>query len=524
MTIADLYIRVSTDEQADKGYSQRDQEEKLRAYCARNAIIIDRVIFEDHSAKSFDRPEWKKYMQSFKRSRGYREERLLLFTKWDRFSRNTAEAYGMITFLNKNNILPQAIEQLLDVNVPESKVLLAIYLSTPEVENERRAINVMNGMRRAIREGRLMGVAPYGYVNKCSEDGRKYIAIKEPEASNIIWAFKEVAKGHMPSEQVRVAMNRRDGKKISKNAFMEALRNVAYYGSVLLRAYKNEEEKIVKGKHEPLISEELFLKVQHILKKKGTKDLRLPGGRIINEERYPLRGILLCPKCGKNLTGSSSKGKTKHYYYYHCSSICGFRQHSEIVNELFQKELSKYEFPSGIAKILQDIIIKNTKSTSVNMGDEKALLRKKVNDINERISKARDMFLSDKIDEDDFKDIKERYKTELAELEYKLSVLVASEKEDDIAGKITKALNIVTNLSERYKNASTADKRALVSLIYPEKIIFDGNDFQTPKINSFVDSIFVIKRELARQKKGALDFKNLKPCHVTSTGFKPVTF
>ncbi|UMQ43042.1 recombinase family protein [Chryseobacterium sp. Y16C] len=521
---ADLYIRVSTDEQADKGYSQRDQEDRLRTHCNRNGITIDRVIFEDHSAKNFDRPEWKKYLQSFKRSRGYREERLVLFTKWDRFSRNTAEAYQMISFLNKNNILPQAIEQPLDLNVPENKVLLAIYLSTPEVENERRAINVMNGMRRAIREGRLMGIAPYGYVNKCTEDGRKYIAIKEPEASNIIWAFKEVAKGHMPTAKVREAMNRRDGKNISKNAFMEALRNVAYYGNVLLRAYKSEEEKIVKGKHEPLISEELFLKVQYVLKKKGTKDLRMPGGRIINEERYPLRGLLLCPKCGKNLTASSSKGKTKHYYYYHCSSICGFRQHSEIVNDLFQKELSKYEFPSGIIKILQEIIIKNTKSTSGNLSDEKGVLRKKINDINERISKARDLFLSDKIDEDDFRDIKDRYKGELIDLEYKLSLLVAAEKEDDIAGKISKALNIVTNISERYKNAMTADKRVLVSLIYPEKIIFDGDHFQTPKVNSFVDSIFLIKKELSRQKKGALDFKNLKPCHVTSTGFKPVTF
>lgn len=49
MRSADLYIRVSTDEQADKGYSQRDQEELLRKYCAINSIDIRKVIFEDHS-------------------------------------------------------------------------------------------------------------------------------------------------------------------------------------------------------------------------------------------------------------------------------------------------------------------------------------------------------------------------------------------------------------------------------------------------------------------------------------------
>jgi|GEM_PF-6410814 hypothetical protein len=80
-------------------------------------------------------------------------------------------------------------------------------------------------------------------------------------------------------------------------------------GKLLLRANGKEEEKIVEGKHEPLISEELFLKVQNVLRRKGTKDLRLPGGRAINNERYPLRGILLCPKCGNNLTASGSKGR-----------------------------------------------------------------------------------------------------------------------------------------------------------------------------------------------------------------------
>ena len=46
MKIADLYIRVSTDEQADKGYSQRNQEEVLKRYCQINSIQIRKVIFE----------------------------------------------------------------------------------------------------------------------------------------------------------------------------------------------------------------------------------------------------------------------------------------------------------------------------------------------------------------------------------------------------------------------------------------------------------------------------------------------
>ena len=191
MLIADLYIRVSTDEQADKGYSQRDQHERLEKYCNQNQITIGQIIFEDHSAKNFNRPEWTKYINYLKK-RGLKSN-LVLFTKWDRFSRNAGDAYQMIKLLNKNNISPQAIEQPLDMSVPENKMMLAIYLAAPEVENDRRALNTFYGMRRAQKEGRLMGTASYGYVNKCTEDGRKYVGLKEPEASNMLWAFNEIA-------------------------------------------------------------------------------------------------------------------------------------------------------------------------------------------------------------------------------------------------------------------------------------------------------------------------------------------
>src|ERR1035438_7312439 len=99
MKIADLYIRVSTDEQADKGYSQRSQDEMLRRYCEINSIEVRKVIFEDHSAKTFNRPEWTKFLSDLRRQRGQSD--LILFTKWDRFSRNAGDAYQMISWLRK---------------------------------------------------------------------------------------------------------------------------------------------------------------------------------------------------------------------------------------------------------------------------------------------------------------------------------------------------------------------------------------------------------------------------------------
>src|ERR1700754_3854247 len=162
MKIADLYIRVSTDEQADKGYSQRSQEELLRRYCNINNVSVRQVIFEDHSAKTFNRPQWKRYLLDLKRHKGKAD--LVMFIKWDRFSRNAGDAYQMINTLRKLGVEPQAIEQPLDLSIPENKMMLAFYLAAPEVENDRRALNVIHGMRRARKEGRYMGLAPIGYT------------------------------------------------------------------------------------------------------------------------------------------------------------------------------------------------------------------------------------------------------------------------------------------------------------------------------------------------------------------------
>jgi len=65
----------------------------------------------------------------------------------------------MISFLMGFDIMPIAIEQPLDLTIPEQKLMLAVYLSMPEVENDRRGLNVKYGIRRAKKEGRWMGMA-----------------------------------------------------------------------------------------------------------------------------------------------------------------------------------------------------------------------------------------------------------------------------------------------------------------------------------------------------------------------------
>ena len=114
-----------TDEQADKGYSQRNQEEMLRKYCLNQSIEIRDVIYEDHSAKTFNRPQWKNLITTLKKKKN--NVNLILFTKWDRFSRNAGDAYQMINILRGLGVEPQAMETLicLSLKINDAGILSA---------------------------------------------------------------------------------------------------------------------------------------------------------------------------------------------------------------------------------------------------------------------------------------------------------------------------------------------------------------------------------------------------------------
>jgi site-specific DNA recombinase len=143
------------------------------------------------------------------------------------------------------------------MSVPESKIMLAIHLSAPEVENDRRALNVFHGMRRARKEGRWMGPAPIGYLNKSKEDGTKYIAIHEAEAVHVRWIFQELAKRKFNTEQVwKMAVER--GLKCSKHNFWLAIRNPVYCGKIFVAKYKDEEKGLSLGNMKASFQKNLF--------------------------------------------------------------------------------------------------------------------------------------------------------------------------------------------------------------------------------------------------------------------------
>jgi site-specific DNA recombinase len=124
-----------------------------------------------------------------------------------------------------------------------------------------------------------------------------------------------------------------------KTTFWDIIRNPIYCGKIYVRRYKDKEAQIVPGQHESIISEALYYDVQDVLdgRKRGQYKLKVAAGADM-----PLRGSLICPTCGKILTGSALKGRRKYYSYYHCTMGCKTRFKADVVNNSLVSELSKY--------------------------------------------------------------------------------------------------------------------------------------------------------------------------------------
>ncbi|TCS86118.1 DNA invertase Pin-like site-specific DNA recombinase [Anseongella ginsenosidimutans] len=471
MKRAILYVRVSTDEQADKGYSQRNQDEVLSRYCAVKGILVIDIVYEDYSAKTFNRPEWKRLLTRLKKTKGKQAPDYILFTKWDRFSRNTADAYQMIGLLRSYGIEPQAIEQPLDLSVPENKMMLAFYLAVPEVENDRRALNVFHGMRRARKEGRWVAMAPTGYVNRTTETGTKYIVPKEPEASLLKWAFTEVAKGKHPIDQVWKAA-RKKGLQMGRNNFHNQIRNPVYCGKIFVPAFKDEPSQWVHGQHEPIISEELFTRVQLVLQGRIRRSMK-----IVSPKQLPLRGFLKCPKCTRMLSGSASKGCRAYYHYYHCSSRCGVRFAAAKVNKVFVEALKalriKPEFEDLFRRIVKDVWNKNTTSER----QKRTAAERQLKQQGERVRKALDLLLSEDLRPAEYRMIKTDSDRKIHELRSLLSTLPDAAA---TSGKLIRSRQrSLLNLSLLYGKGSTEDQRKVIISLFPIPLIYDGAGFSS---------------------------------------------
>jgi site-specific DNA recombinase len=436
-----LYVRVSTDEQADKGFSLQHQEERLRKYCELQNILVVGFFREDYSAKSFERPEFNKLLERLKKEKKIAD--YLLFLKWDRFSRNAGDAYGMINTLN-----------------------------------DRRALNTIAGMRRAKKEGRWVGIAPIGYKNVRNERNMP-VVIQSDKAPIIKWIFEEISLGISSAESIRIEAMKK-GLDCAKANYYVLIRNPFYCGKVFLPAYKDEQEQVVKGIHEPIISEELFEQVQRVMDGKRRNWPLKQNAR----EEFPLRGHLICPRCGKKLTGSSSKGNGGKYFYYHCNPKCGERFKAEEANELFAKKLKEITFNEVSLSVLERFSYSLYQNGGLAAQEEIEKLKIEIEKNKERLSNAQEMLLDKTLDPTDFKAIKSRYEITVYELERRLKNI--SQEGNELDDYIRYGRMFFRSMDQFYQEGTLSVKQQLVGSMFPEKLIFENKAYRTIKENPLI--------------------------------------
>ena len=513
MKRAIIYVRVSTDEQAEKGYSLTHQEERLRLYCQHQNIEVVGFYREDHSAKSFNRPAFTEMLAFLKKHRKAAD--LLLFLKWDRFSRNAGDAYGMINQLAKLGVEPQAIEQPLDLSVPENKIMLAFYLAAPEVENDRRSLNTIAGMRRALKEGRYVTVAPRGYKN--TRDGaNKPIIVPNKDGETVRWIFEMIATGVYSARDIWRQASKK-GLKVGRNNLYYLLRNPIYMGKVFLPAYKDEDARLIKAIHEPLISEKLFYDVQDVL---NGKRRTMPATCSAKEE-LPLRGFLQCPKCGNKLTGSGSSGNGGKYFYYHCNSTCGIRFKAAAANSILVDELEKISANNESIVLFNEILKTQFKNSSAENSkgakDNEALIAKH----QQRIANAQQMMVDGEITPADYREIKGRYEPEIRALQQEKAD--AGELDKKLNEHLQGALQLLQNLRQYYVSATLQVKQKLIGSMFAENLVFENNQYRTITLNSTVELICRTGAALGEKRKGLTSEFRSQPYRVSPHGLEPWT-
>lgn len=459
MKSAFLYVRVSTDEQKRRGYSLPEQEDRLIRYCEANNIFVRGIYREDFSAKDFNRPEWKKLVSELRKGRT-KEENNILFIKWDRFSRNIQYAYEMLGILRKLNVSAMAIDQQIDLSIPESSVMLAIYLSVPEAENTRRAMNTLNGIRKAKEMGRYPNRAPVGYVNMASLDGRKIIVPKQPEGGIIRWVFQQLAKNIYKIGQVN-EMAVHKGLRCTTSNFSKLIRNPVYCGLIPLKL-GDGDTMMVKGIHEPLISEALFYEVQDVINTKR----RIMTIKDDFRPTFFLTGFLICPLCCKRLTGSFSHGNTRKYAYYHCRKGCKARVRADKLNESYMNQLQKLELSEMAADLFGTILADwNVDTQKAEVLYERQVLRRQLGEQETMLSRARKLFVENILKYDDYSEMKSEFRKSAEGLRKELCNVATKLRTIEEQRKLNLSSSI--DIFRAFESLDTADKKQLISFLPP---------------------------------------------------------
>ncbi len=322
-----IYARVSSKEQEDAGYSLDAQVTLLEAYGQKNEIAIKKIFKISESASG------KQIRKTFNEMLDYASKNnvlTILCEKIDRLTRSPKDA-GIISdwitentereihfvkesfILNKNT---KAHESL----VWNMKVAIArFYIDNLSEE-------VKKGQKEKIAQGEFPQRAKAGYKT-IGEKGRKSHVIDEVMGPLMARTFELYATGNYSLKAITETITKEGlrsvaGGKIVISRIHQLLSDPYYYGIITWNGVQSP------GKHEPLISKDLFDAVQGIMSRKRAN----PSFK----KHLPVfKAKIQCDECGGLITWETQKG----HWYGHCNHYKKCSQRTYLRQEKVEDQL-----------------------------------------------------------------------------------------------------------------------------------------------------------------------------------------
>ena len=513
-----LYCRVSSDEQKDNN-SLNVQEEYLMNHCNYHGYNVKGIYREDYSAKHYDmkRPELKAIYEYCKKNKGEIDK--VLFLRWDRYSRNVEFAFAYKRkFYDELGVEINAIESPIDFKGSEWSTNLAVYCGIAHTEDSKISRRTKEGVRKTLKEGRWCNHAPRGYRHYrigTYKDHNTHMVIDDKEAPLVRRIFEEVGKGVESADAIR----KRLCPTIARTSYMQMLHNILYIGKIRVPALGDEAEKVIDGEHEPLVSEETFYRVQDLIEGRNHRKHSLLKGKKPHPDFY-LRGHVVCPMCGRPITASFSRGNGGKYPYYHC--MCSPRHYSvraEKVNSEFVRYVSGLKPREEVLNLYNEVLRSIREDNCANQKSYMNELEEQLSVLEKRKKKLSVDYLDEKIDAKTYTELNQGVDDDIRQLNGQIKG-VQTALRTNLTPELDYAISLINNVEQYFEDAPIEVKQRLLSLIFPEKVEFDGKSFRTKKINAVFELIDNETKQLRGTKKDTpLDVS----VSVAGEGFEPTT-
>ena len=331
-----LYARKSTESEERQILSIDSQVKEMLQIAEREGLEIVDIRRESHSAKdSGQRPVFAEILKDI------RSGRYTGILTWapDRLSRNAGDLGSLVDLMDQKLLIEIRTFGQRFANNPNEKFLLMILCSQAKLENDNKSVNVKRGLRTRLEMGLWPGHAPTGYLNEKRSD-RKCQVLVDPERAPVIkQIFEKFAyegwSGMKVFHWLKFDLNFRtkNNHHLTLGNVYLMIQNQFYYG---ILDYPKGSGNLYTGKHEPLITREIFEKANAQLKRRElTKEAK----------EFAFTRLITCGICGSGITANErikehQNGNTHRYVYYGCCRSrdrqckSGYVREDELIRQL----------------------------------------------------------------------------------------------------------------------------------------------------------------------------------------------